>query len=178
MNTQLKILLYIGLVVGILYYIQTKYSLFDISFDNPISKIEKKDKEEGNEVNSLEILNRDGQKIYVEVEVANTPQLRESGLSNRDILGDYQGMLFVFDSQGDYSFWMKDMLIPLDLIYIDYAGYIVDIREDLLPCEGEYCPNITANEPFMYVLEVNSGFVEINRVDIGNAVVFNISSEE
>jgi len=177
MNTQLKILLYVGLVVGILYFIQTKYSLFDISFDN-LSLESKKEEVKEDTGDSLEILNRDGQKIYVSLEVADTQELRKAGLSGREVLGDYQGMLFVFDSQGDYPFWMKGMLIPLDYIFIDYAGYIVDLKKDIQPCESEQCPSVNSSEPFMYVLEVNSGFIEINRVDIGNAVIFNISSEE
>ncbi len=48
-------------------------------------------------------------------------------------------MLFIFDTQGDYSFWMKDMLISLDIIYINYAGYIVDIKKDLPPCGENEC---------------------------------------
>ena len=177
MNTQLKILLYVGLVVGILYFIQTKYSLFDISFDK-LSLESKKEAVEKDLGDSLEILNRDGQKIYVSLEIADTQELRETGLSGREVLGDYQGMLFVFDSQGIYSFWMKGMLIPLDYIFIDYAGYIVDLKKEIQPCVSEQCSSINSSQPFLYVLEVNSGFIDINRVDIGNAVIFNISSEE
>ncbi len=176
MNTQIKILLYIALVVGILYFIQTKYSLFDISFNK--NKQEKEEIDQENNVNGLEILNSDGQKIYVEVEIANTPQLRQTGLSGRNELGDYQGMLFIFDTEGEYSFWMKDMNIPLDIIYIGYSSYIVDIKENQQPCEQSSCPYIPVSVPFKYVLEVNSGFIQTNRIDIGNAVIFDILSEE
>lgn len=178
MNTQLKILLYIGLVVGIIYFLQTKYSLFDISFDRPIVDIKKEDKKEDSKESSLEILNSEGQKIFVTLEIADTQELRSQGLSGRENLGDYQGMLFVFDTQGQYSFWMKDMLIPLDIIYINYAGYIVDIKEKLLPCSKDDCLSLKSEQPFLYVLEVNGGFVEINKIKIGNAVIFNISSEK
>ncbi len=177
MNAQLKILLYIGIVVGILYFLQTKYSLFDISFEKPFNRKNVEESiEEGKE--SLEILNSEGKKIYVEVEVADTPDLRYQGLSGREELGDYQGMLFVFDTDDIYSFVMRDMLLSLDIIYIDYSGYIVDYKENLPVCEQENCQSILASKPFRYALEVNSGFVEINKVEIGNAVIFNISSQE
>lgn len=177
MNAQLKILLYIGIVVGILYFLQTKYSLFDISFDNPIKK---SNVEESSDemVKSLEILNSEGKKIYVELEVADTPDLRYLGLSGRKELGDYQGMLFVFDTDDIYSFVMRDMLFPLDIIFIDYSGYIIDVKESLPVCGQENCQSILALKPFRYALEVNSGFVEINKVEIGNAVIFNISSQK
>lgn len=178
MNTQLKILLYIGLVVGIIYFLQTKYSLFDISFDKPIVDIKKEEEKEDEKESSLEILNSEGQKIFVTLEIADTQDLRSLGLSGRQELGDYQGMLFVFDTQGEYSFWMKDMLIPLDIIYISYAGYIVDLKENLTPCSKDECFSLKSNQPFLYALEVNSGFVKINKIEVGNAVIFNISSEE
>lgn len=176
MSGQLKILLYICLVVGILYFLQSKYSLFEISFNNPNQGKEKLEKE--SEINSLEILNSEGQKIYVELEIADTVESRKQGLSDRRELGDYQGMLFIFDTEGGYSFWMKDMYLPLDLIYIDGTSYIVDIIEDVQPCPETECVSFIPSVPFKYVLEVNGGFAKLNRVNIGNAVIFDISSEE
>lgn len=176
MSGQLKIILYIALVVGMLYFLQEKYSLFDISFERPNTK--KEELTEENTVNSLEILNSEGQKIYVELEIADTVELRKQGLSGRKELGDYQGMLFIFDSEGDYSFWMKDMFLSLDLIYIDETSYIVEIFEDIQPCIEEECVSFMPTVPFKYVLEVNGGFAKLNRVNIGNAVLFDISSEE
>ena len=176
MNTQLKIILYLLFVIGIFYYIQTKYEIFDISFTKPIIE-SKKEEEEEKKISSLEILNSEGKKIVVGLEIANTPILRTQGLSNRKSLGDYQGMLFIFDSTDRYSFWMKNMYIPLDIIYISESFYIVDILKNVQPC-SETCTNFVPREDFRYVLEVNSNFAEINRVDIGNAVIFDISSVE
>jgi len=88
-------------------------------------------------------------------------------------------MLFVMEKEEISPFWMKDMLISLDMLFIDSEGFIVDIKEGLKPCESIYkCPNIYSGAPFKYVLEVNSGFVRINRVVVGNSMIFNISSEE
>ena len=80
----------------------------------------------------------------------------------------------IFDEKGTYSFWMKDMNFPLDLIYIDETYYIVDIIENKQPCTQEECNSFVPSAPFKYVLEVKGGFCDINRVDIGNAVIFDI----
>jgi len=175
MNTQLKIILYLIFVFGIFYYIQTKYEIFDISFTKPV--IESKNEIEKKESSSLEILNSEGKKIMVDVKIADTPLLRQQGLSNVKNLGDYQGKFFVFDSTDLYPFWMKDMYIPLDIIYISESYYIVDILKEVQPCE-ESCISFLPKEKFRYVLEVNSGFANTNRVEIGNAVIFDISSVE
>lgn len=175
MNTQLKIIFYFIFVFGILYYIQTKYEIFDISFTKPV--IEKKEEEKESKITSLEILNSEGKKIVVSLEIADTQILRQQGLSNRKSLGDYQGMLFIFDSSDIYPFWMKDMYLPLDIIYISESFYIVDILKEVAPCSST-CNNFVPESEFRYVLEVKSGFSDINRVDIGNAVIFDISSEE
>lgn len=175
MNTQLKIILYLVFVFGIFYYVQTKYEIFDISFTKPI--IESKKEKEKTEESSLEILNSEGKKIVVGLEIANTPFLRQQGLSNRKSLGDYQGMFFIFDSTASYPFWMKDMYIPLDIIYINESFYIVDILKDVQPCNST-CTSFAPKEDFRYVLEVNKGFADINRIAIGNAVIFDISSQE
>lgn len=175
MNTQLKIILYFLFVFGIFYYIQTKYEIFDISFTKPI--IESNKKVEKEETSFVEILNSEGKKIVVDVELADTPILRQQGLSNIKSLGDYQGKLFLFDATDLYSFWMKDMYIPLDIIYISEAFYIVDILKNIEPC-SDTCVSFLPKEEFRYVLEVNSGFADINRVEIGNAVIFDISSVE
>ena len=174
MNAQLKLLLYICLVVGILYYVQQRYNLFEISFENKESKQEEVEEK----LQRVEIINEEGRSIFVEVEVADTKELRALGLSGRTELGDYQGMLFIMDTQEIHPFWMKDMEISLDILYIDSNGVIVDIFENQKPCTPAMCPSIQSPYPSKYVLEVVDGFVEVNRVEVGNEVVFEISFEE
>jgi uncharacterized membrane protein (UPF0127 family) len=89
----------------------------------------------------------------------------------RKSLSDNQGMLFVFEREDSYSFWMKNMLIPLDIIWIDKDKRIVDIKTDVLPCKDS-CQGIMPQENSRYVLEVNAGFVEKNKVRIGDKVDF------
>ena len=105
MNAQLKLLLYICLVAGILYYVQQRYNLFEISFENKESKQEEVEEK----LQRVEIINEEGRSLFVEVDVADTKELRALGLSGRTELGDYQGMLFIMDTQEIHPFWMKDM---------------------------------------------------------------------
>lgn len=175
MNTQIKILLYIVFVVGIFYFLQTKYNIFEISFEKPQKGEERIEKEV--EIEDVIIVNEEGKEIVVDVEVVNTDALRKQGLSGRKYLGDYQGMLFVMDFEGKHFFWMKDMFISLDIIYISSEGEILEIFTDQQPCEPDFCPTVSSMSPAVYILEVNSGFCELNRVGVGNEVLFSISSE-
>ena len=63
------------------------------------------------------------------VEVADTQASRELGLSGREKMGDDEGILFVFDTPGRYGFWMKDMQFPLDIIWINQNGVVVNMKE-------------------------------------------------
>ena len=71
------------------------------------------------------------------------------------------GMLFIYSESDFQSFWMKNTLIPLDMIFFEENWEIVDIREDMRPeSETEEPMRYTSSEKALYVLEVNGGFVE------------------
>ncbi|MCA9309254.1 DUF192 domain-containing protein [Candidatus Saccharibacteria bacterium] len=89
------------------------------------------------------------------VEIANTSQKREQGLCCRDSLAVDRGMLFVYDSPGDYRFWMKDTRIPLDMIWISSSKRIVHIEESVQP--DTYPESFRSDKPAQYVLELNAG---------------------
>ncbi|OIO80853.1 hypothetical protein AUJ84_02400 [Candidatus Pacearchaeota archaeon CG1_02_32_132] len=89
------------------------------------------------------------------VELAQTPEERATGLMNREFLAENEGMLFIFPEEGDYGFWMKDTLIPLDMIWINQNLEIVNIAT-AQPC-NEVCPIIRSKDPALYVLELNAG---------------------
>ena len=107
----------------------------------------------------------------VYVEIANTIELRQKGLSLREGLSKDLGMLFVFKEPSHLSFWMKDMLFSLDMIWLSQDGKILHIEKDTLPC-GFECPNLSPpkTEEFLakYVLEVNAGLSEIYNISIGD----------
>lgn len=106
--------------------------------------------------------------IPVTVSIADNEDERSKGLSGVKSLEAQEGKLFIFDEEGKYGFWMKDMLIPLDIIWIDNSGSIVHIEEDVLP--DSYPTIYSSPVPARFVLEVNSFFVTTFNVGIGDKV--------
>ena len=185
MNNQLKLLFYIAFIVAVFLYIQDSFNLFDISLIDNNGKKEEVAvvPEEENIVekdtrNYVEIFTEDGESIKVDVEIADTDALRVLGLSNRKYLGDYNGMLFIFDEMVNNPFWMKDTYISLDILFLDQTGFIVDIKKDNDPCTETYCPKIFSTTMYKYVLEVNGGFSDINGVEIGQSIVIHLESSK
>ena len=84
----------------------------------------------------------------------------------RQKLGFDQGMLFVFEEESLRSFWMKNMLIPLDIIWLDKDKRIVYIEENVPPCKEDPCPTYTSQIPAMFVLELKAGSVERRKLKI------------
>jgi len=109
------------------------------------------------------------------VSVADSPEERALGLMNVKSLGENKGMLFVFDESDFHSFWMKNTLIPLDMIWIDSEYRVVHIKANARPCvvsnEG-LCPSYSPNKKALYVLELNSGKAEEYGISVGDEVVF------
>lgn len=91
-----------------------------------------------------------------EVEVVDTDQTRQYGLMNRTHLDRDKWMLFVFEQEKIYPFWMKNTLIPLDMIWLDKDWKIIDIQT-AQPCKEDPCPNYTPVGSGLYVLEINAG---------------------
>ena len=90
--------------------------------------------------------------------IANDDKSRQIGLSNRKTLDQKQGMLFIFPKKGTYSFWMKNTLIPLDIIYIS-DGKIAYIVKNAPPQNGDTnsLPIYTPPSEADHVLEINGG---------------------
>lgn len=102
-----------------------------------------------------------------QVELASSPAALERGLMYRTSLDQNEGMLFVFDQAMPWSFWMKNTLIPLDIIWMDAAFRVVHIEENVLPCMSTPCPQYAPKEPAIYVLEVTAGTVSENALEVG-----------
>ena len=113
-----------------------------------------------------------GQKISIEI--ADAPDERARGLMFRENLCEKCGMLFVFKEERISSFWMKNTLIPLDIIFIDKDGGIVNIFS-AEPCAEEPCNIYTSTTKVKYALEVNKGFSLINNIKEGDAATFHLS---
>ncbi|MFC1815168.1 DUF192 domain-containing protein [Thermodesulfobacteriota bacterium] len=100
-------------------------------------------------------------------ELAFTPVARLCGLSKRLNLFENNGMLFIYPTLSQESYWMKDTHIPLSIAFIDDSGKIINIQR--------MKPNQTHEryhslKPFRYVLEVNQGWFKKNSIEAGDVV--------
>ena len=111
-------------------------------------------------------------KCCIQAEVAENDADRQRGLMFRDSLAENQGMLFVFEKEDRYGFWMKNMRFPLDIIWIDAEKRIVDIKKDVPACGEEGCETLTPAAEAKYVLEVQSGFTDRRGIKIGDRIDF------
>ena len=104
------------------------------------------------------------------VELAKTEAERERGLMYREKLDENKGMLFIFDKEGIYPFWMKNTLIPLDIIWISSENKVVFIGQNTRPCKSLICLSVTPSVKAKYVLELNAGTSEKIGLRLGDEV--------
>lgn len=107
----------------------------------------------------------------VEAEVVKSDAGKHTGLGGREKLGENNGMFFVFDGPSKYSFWNKDMLFPIDIIWIK-DGVIVDISENMPDFKTSPNYTVTPQVEADFVLEVNAGFVKAHNIKIGDKINF------
>ncbi len=91
------------------------------------------------------------------IELAVTKEERKKGLMGRQSLPYNQGMLFVYDEPRIISFWMKNTLIPLDILFFDANGELLEIIPQAQPCKHFLCPTYTNKTPASFVLEIPAG---------------------
>ncbi|RLK10707.1 DUF192 domain-containing protein [Ruegeria conchae] len=92
--------------------------------------------------------------VRFDIELAVTPQERSRGLMFRESMPNRSGMLFIFDPPQRVAFWMKNTLIPLDMIFTDKAGTVTRVHEGAIP--GDLTP-IEGGDSVYAVLEINAG---------------------
>ena len=102
-----------------------------------------------------------------DVELAVTPAEQERGLMFRKTMDDHVGMFFIFDRDEIRHFWMRNTLIPLDMIFIDNIYIVVDIHRGAKPLDEKV---ISSRKPARYVLEVNAGKADKCRIKPGTKV--------
>ena len=110
-----------------------------------------------------------GGKVF-SVEVSDTKELLEKGLSGHKPLENDGGMLFIFSKSDKHGFWMKDMLFPIDIIWMDSSWRIIHIEKSLTP--DTYPKIFTPQSDSMYVLEISSGESENLGLNVGDDVQF------
>ena len=104
--------------------------------------------------------------IELEMELATTPEEQILGLMYRDILGDNEGMLFIFPKEKYLSFWMKDTRIPISIAFIKEDGRIVQIESMK---HYSLDPSVSM-EKVKYALEMNDGWFKAHNVKEGDIV--------
>lgn len=117
------------------------------------------------------------QNTTVHLEVADTAEERERGLMFREELDENHGMLFVYEEEAPRSFWMKNTLIPLDIIFLGSDKTIINI-EKAYPEPNTSDSNLerySSESPAQYVVEVNQNFTERNEIGKGDRVEFTLS---
>lgn len=122
------------------------------------------------------LLTASGRRVTLQVEVADTPEARARGLMLRTGLPDTAGMLFVFEEEQRWGFWMKNTLIPLSIAFIDRRWRIVDIQDMAVapsPQDGPFAI-YEAKAPALYALEVRQGLFAQRGIPVGARVLFTL----
>lgn len=108
----------------------------------------------------------------VAAEIAATENERARGLMFRDRLPAGEGMLFVFEEEGAHAFWMKNTLIPLDMLWLDPGHRIVHIARMVPPCVADPCPSYGPGLPALFVLELAGGQADARGLKVGDRLDF------
>ncbi|MCX6694823.1 MAG: DUF192 domain-containing protein [Candidatus Altiarchaeota archaeon] len=106
--------------------------------------------------------------VCVKAEIADTPEQRAKGLMNRERLDGDEGMLFIFPDEGIQPFWMKNTLIPLDMIWINSSMQVVHI-EHAVPCVKDPCAIYDPGIKAKYVVEATSNYTQLNGIQTGDS---------
>jgi uncharacterized membrane protein (UPF0127 family) len=107
--------------------------------------------------------------VEIELEVAETPEQQAQGLMYRTELGDKRGMLFAFSPPRPVGFWMKNTLIPLDIIYLKNQ-IVTTIHHNVPPCEIKQCPTYVSKGDVDQVIELAAGRAQTLGIKIGDRI--------
>jgi len=108
------------------------------------------------------------------VELADSLYEHSRGLMFRKQLNLDKGMLFIFKEENKHSFWMKNTLIPLDIIWINKDKKVVFISRNAQPCKKDACPLIPPDKKAQYVLELNGGISDKIGLKVGDKIIFEL----
>lgn len=106
-------------------------------------------------------------KAKVDLEIADTEYERQLGLMNRKEMKEKEGMLFIFPRQDYQSFWMRNTLISLDIMFVNDQKEIVTIHKNTKTLSDTSYPS---SEPSIYVVEVLAGFTDRHNIKVGDKI--------
>jgi uncharacterized protein len=104
------------------------------------------------------------------LELAKTPQEQSQGLMFRESLPAKSGMLFLFPEGGVHKFWMKNTMIPLDMIWMDPAGRVLFVSAGTPPCQSDPCASYGPDGPASSVLEIAGGMALREGIVVGSTL--------
>lgn len=112
--------------------------------------------------------------VTFQVVVADDESERQQGLGSRTAVTDGEGMLFVFPRDAQWAIWMKDMKIPIDIVWLDFNKQVIHVEQSVQP--ETYPARFSPPSNARYVLELTSGMVEKAAIKPGVTVQFNVSA--
>lgn len=165
-NNKFFIGLIVILVISFLFYII--YSNLNVERKTTPEKRSSESTTPFNKQGEVSFIGIDGEfKTRIDVEISDTEYKRNLGLMYRDKMDEYQGMLFIFPEEEMLSFWMKNTILPLDIVFIDKDFKIINIHKNTIPHTlGTY----EADSPAQYVVEVNAGFTDKYHIQKGDKI--------
>ena len=104
------------------------------------------------------------------VEVARTPEEVTQGLMFRESLPAKSGMIFLFSDAAPHQFWMKNTMIPLDIVWLDGSGRVLFVSANTPPCRADPCPTYGPEVPAANVLEIAGGLAAKEKITVGSMV--------
>ena len=107
--------------------------------------------------------------VALEVTVADEEAERIKGLAGVESLRDFEGKLFIFDDAKHYGIWMKDMLIPIDILWFDEELRVIHIERNVSP--SSYPDTFAPDEPARFVLETKAYFVDSLKIEEGDRLI-------
>lgn len=120
----------------------------------------------------LQVLKPSGQvAASLDIEIADDDYERETGLMHRESMADNQAMLFIFENAAPRFFYMKNTLIPLDIIYFGSDSTAVSFQKNAKPMDLTTLPS---EAPAKFVLEINAGLADEWGLQVGDKIKFEI----
>ncbi len=103
-------------------------------------------------------------------EIADTPEKMQRGYMFREQVGEEDGMIFVYPSTSFHAMWMKNTLVPLDMVWMDADFRVVHIERSVPPCRKDPCPAYGSLRRASYVLEVRGGSIAPDQLALGDRI--------
>jgi uncharacterized membrane protein (UPF0127 family) len=125
------------------------------------------------DLQSRQVTLPDGKVIMAEVVTNPVDMMR--GMMFRESLAQDRGMLFVHGSEGEFAYWMYQVKVPLDIIWINRAHRVVEISANTPPCpssSAQQCPNFGGHAKAIYVLELAAGSAAKHGIKVGETLSF------